>query len=260
MSRMIDMHSHVAWGIDDGMPNKMDAMEAISQAQQDGIVAICSTPHFIPGQLDQSVYDEIVSRQKELKEMSSLPIYLGGEVMMNSEFIQYLDDGLYPCINGTKYMLVEYNVLKDIHRISYHEDTLYECSVRGYKPVIAHIERYFHHELDWDIIENWQNEGYVLQINRTSLMGMSGSQVQDNAWELLEKGVGHLICTDTHRSSGRRVECLSDAYQEVEGRLGKENADLLFYSNPQAILEGRPVEDLTVVQKKKKKRFGFFRR
>ena len=40
MSRMIDMHSHVAWGIDDGMPNKMDAMEAISQAQQDGIVAI----------------------------------------------------------------------------------------------------------------------------------------------------------------------------------------------------------------------------
>lgn len=81
MSRMIDMHSHVAWGIDDGMPNKMDAMEAISQAQQDGIVAICSTPHFIPGQLDQSVYDKIVSRQKELKEMSSLPIYLGGEVM-----------------------------------------------------------------------------------------------------------------------------------------------------------------------------------
>lgn len=255
---MIDLHSHIAWGIDDGMPSKMDAQMALSQAKADGIQAICSTPHFIPGQLDQDIYNEMRSRQEELRELSNLPIYFGGEVMMNSEFIDYLDLNLYPTINDTKYMLVEYNVLKDIHQISYHEDALYECSVHGFKPVIAHIERYFHNGLDWDLIRQWQDEDYVLQINRTSLMGMSGQTAYKNAWELLEKGVGHLVCTDTHRCSGTRVERLSDAYEEVEKKFGSENADLLFYENPKAILEGREVEELEV--KKKKKRFRFFGR
>ena len=259
MNQFIDLHSHIAWDIDDGMPSKEDCIVALESAASDGIVGICSTPHIIPGQLDQDIFDEIRNRQSELKNLSSLPIYFGGEVMMNSEFIDYLDSNLYPTINDTKYMLVEFNVLKDIHKISDYSERLYECSIRGYTPVIAHIERYFHHGLDWDIIQDWQDSGYVLQINRTSLMGMSGESAQSNAWQLLENGVGHIICTDTHRSSGSRVECLSDAYDEVCERIGSENAELLFYKNCVSILKGEEVEDLEVI-KKKKKRFRFFGR
>ena len=91
MERFIDLHSHIAWGIDDGMPSIEVAQSSLELARNDGIVGICSTPHFIPGQLDVSIYNEIVSRQMELKEMSSIPIYCGGEVMMNSEFIDGLD-------------------------------------------------------------------------------------------------------------------------------------------------------------------------
>lgn len=118
MSRTIDLHSHIAWEIDDGMPSKEDALVALRQAKKDGIIAICSTPHIIPSQLDQNILYEIRSRQKDLEEISPLPIYYGGEVMMNSEFIDLLDKKLYPTINGSKYMLVEFNVLKDIHQIS----------------------------------------------------------------------------------------------------------------------------------------------
>ena len=84
MTKFIDIHSHIAWGIDDGMPSIEDAQSSLEAACSDGIVGICSTPHFIPGQLDVSIYNEIVSRQMELKEMSPIPIYFGGEVMMNS--------------------------------------------------------------------------------------------------------------------------------------------------------------------------------
>ncbi len=259
MARTIDLHSHIAWEIDDGMPSKEDALVALKQAKEDGIVAICSTPHIIPGQFDQNILYEIQSRQKELEDISPLPIYYGGEVMMNNEFIDLLDKRLYPTINGSKYMLVEFNVLKDIHQISWHQDALYECSIRGYIPVIAHIERYFHEGLDWDIIHQWQEEGYILQINRTSLMGFSSKQSKKNAWELLENGVGHLVCTDTHRCEGSRVECLSDAYDEVCDRIGKENANLLFFENPKSILKGEEVEDLEVI-KKKKRRFSLFGR
>ena len=144
MAKFIDIHSHIAWGIDDGMPSIEDAQSALESAKADGFVGICSTPHFIPGQLDVSIYNEIVSRQMELKEMSPIPIYCGGEVMMNSEFIDGLDLDLYPTLNGSRYMLVEYNVLRDIHSIDYRDDCLYELKVKGFVPVIAHIERYFH--------------------------------------------------------------------------------------------------------------------
>ena len=258
MAKYIDIHSHIAWGIDDGMPTVEDAESSLELARIDGIVGICSTPHIIPGQLDRSIYDEIVSRQLELKEMSPIPIYFGGEVMMNSEFIDRLDLGLYPSLNGSRYMLVEYNVLRDIHSIDYRDDCLYELKVRGFIPVIAHIERYFHSGLDYSIIENWIDMGCVLQINRTSILGMHGKTIQSNALSLLDDGYCDVIATDTHRSSGNRISKLSDAYSIVSKCIGSANADILFYENPKRILSDMEILNIEVV--KKKKRFSFFRR
>lgn len=258
MERFIDLHSHIAWGIDDGMPSMEDAKCSLNDSLSDGIVSICSTPHIIPGQLDRSIYDEIVSRQLELKEMSPIPIYCGGEVMMNSEFIDGMDLDLYPTLNGSRYMLVEYNVLRDIHSIDYRDDCLYELKVRGFIPVIAHIERYFHKELDYSIVENWIDMGCVLQINRTSILGMHGKQIQSNALSLLDNGYCDVIATDTHRASGDRISKLSDVYSIVSKRIGIENADILFYENPKRILNDMDILNIEVV--KKKKRFSFFRR
>lgn len=258
MERFIDLHSHIAWGIDDGMPSMEDAKCSLNDSLSDGIVGICSTPHIIPGQLDRSIYDEIVSRQLELKEMSSIPIYFGGEVMMNSEFIDGLDLDLYPSLNGSRYMLVEYNVLHDIHSIDYRYDCLYELKVRGFIPVIAHIERYFHSELDYSIIENWIDMGCVLQINRTSILGMHGKKIQSNALSFLDNGYCDVIATDTHRANGSRISMLSDVYSVVGKRIGFDNADILMYTNPKRILEDKDILNIEVV--KKKKRFSFFRR
>lgn len=258
MAKYIDIHSHIAWGIDDGMTSMEDAQSSLELARSEGFVGICSTPHIIPGQLDRSIYDEIVSRQLELKEMSAIPIYFGGEVMMNSEFIDGMDLDLYPTLNGSRYMLVEYNVLHDIHSIDYRDDCLYELKVKGFVPVIAHIERYFHKELDYSIIENWIDMGCVLQINRTSILGMHGKTIQSNALSLLDNGYCDVIATDTHSSSGNRISKLSDAYSVVSKRIGSENADILFYENPKRILSDMDILNIEVV--KKKKRFSFFRR
>ena len=258
MAKYFDLHSHIAWGIDDGMPCKEDAIHALESARSDGIIGICCTPHFIPGQLDVGVYNEIVSRQMELKELSSLPIYFGGEVMMNSEFIDGLDLDLYPTLNGSKYMLVEYNVLRDIHTIDFRDDCLYELKLRGIVPVLAHIERYFHEGLDYSIIDSWVDMGCVLQMNRTSILGANGKSVQSNALELLDNGYCDLICTDTHRASGNRIEKLSDVYSVVSKRIGAKNADILFYENPKRILSNMDILDIEV--EKKKKLFGFFGR
>ena len=136
MAKYIDLHSHIAWGIDDGMPCVEDAVSSLESAKKDGIVGICSTPHFIPGQLDVHIYNEMVTRQLELRKTSPIPIYFGGEVMMNSEFIEGLELDLYPTLNSSRYMLVEYNVLRDIHSIDYRDECLYELKMKGFVPVL----------------------------------------------------------------------------------------------------------------------------
>lgn len=79
----------------------------------------------------------MVTCQLELRKMSPIPICFGGEVMMNSEFIEGLELDLYPTLNSSRYMLVEYNVLRDIHSIDYRDECLYEfkderfCSCTG---------------------------------------------------------------------------------------------------------------------------------
>lgn len=258
MAKYIDLHSHIAWDIDDGMPSIEDAVCSLESAKKDGIVGICSTPHFIPGQLDVHIYNEMVTRQLELRKMSPIPINFGGEVMMNSEFIDGLELDLYPTLNSSRYMLVEYNVLRDIHSIDYRDECLYELKMKGFVPVLAHIERYFHDGLDYSIIDHWVDMGCILQLNRTSIIGVNGKKIQANALALLDDGYCDVIATDTHRANGSRISMLSDVYSVVGKRIGFDNADILMYTNPKRILEDKDILNIEVV--KKKKRFSFFRR
>lgn len=127
------------------------------------------------------------------------------------------------------------------------------CNWCTYKMAIKYTK-----ELDYSIIENWIDMGCVLQINRTSILGMHGKQIQSNALSLLDNGYCDVIATDTHRASGNRISKLSDVYSVVSKRIGKENASILMYENPKRILSDMDILNIEVV--KKKKRFSFFRR
>ncbi len=245
MTLMIDMHSHIAWGIDDGMPTREDAVKSLIQAKNDGIDMILSTPHCVPGQTDEEGIRYMYARQKELwllAKQYGVKIYPGAEVFMNDFFVESLDQGWYRTINGTKYLLVEYDVTKDIHTFKDRDEWLYEIRIRDMIPVMAHAERYFHNGVDWEIAEQWHKDGIVMQMNRTSLMGYQGDQIRTNAVELLHAGMIDMVVTDTHRSHKPRWEMLSDAYEWIEKDMGEETAELLFLKNPTAVLKGEEVK------------------
>ncbi|WP_276932439.1 tyrosine-protein phosphatase [Dubosiella newyorkensis] len=259
MIKKIDLHSHIAWGIDDGMPDVPSARQALQCAREDGIIAICSTPHFVSNQLDSKQIQRMRDRQIELAflaEKYGIEIYAGAEMFMDESFVRALNNGLYQTINRSRYLLCEFDVRQEIHSIPDASDRLYEVEIRGMKPVIAHVERYFHHGLDEEMIREWKENGYIFQINRTSLQGMHGKTIQANAWWLIEHGYGHIICTDTHRAEGHRVEKLSDIETELIEKVGIENAKKLLYSNPLRILLNKPIEQIEVHIEKK----GIFRR
>lgn len=236
----IDLHSHIAWDVDDGIKTKEDAIKALGQAIEDGIMGICSTPHVICGKTDTNAFQNILLRQQELMEIAKemgVYIYSGAEMFMNIDFLDSLDNGIFQTLNESRYMLVEFDLSRDIHYISYIDEYLDELFCRGFIPIIAHVERFFPMGLDMEMIENWLDMGCLLQTNRTSLMGFQGKVIQRNAHHLVKNKMIHLVASDTHRTVGNRIEKLSDAYQVVIKLTDTEYADQLFLRNPLIILD-----------------------
>lgn len=236
----IDLHSHIAWDVDDGIKTKEDAIKALEQAIEDGIMGICSTPHVICGKTDTNAFQNILLRQQELMEIAKemgVYIYSGAEMFMNIDFLDSLDNGIFQTLNESRYMLVEFDLSRDIHYISYIDEYLDELFCRGFIPIIAHVERFFPTGLDLEMVENWLEMGCLLQTNRTSLMGFQGKVIQRNAHHLVKNKMIHLVASDTHRTVGNRIEKLSDAYQVVIKLTNTEYANQLFLRNPLIILD-----------------------
>ena len=251
-----DIHCHLAWGIDDGIPSEEDARKALEMAAGDGITTIISTPHLYPGYVDEEKFKQINLRIDDLKRVSKeygIEIVRGCEFLLNDEAMTWLDRNLYNMIENTKFLLCEFNPRVDISEIPYADDMLYELRARNITPVIAHAERYFD-RIDCDRIRRWIDSGCYIQVNRTSIMGYQGRAAEKNSHELLKKGLCHFVATDAHRASGHRVMCLSDAYEKTVSLAGKENADLIFKKNPAELIADREPADMTVVKQ------GFFSR
>lgn len=251
--KFIDIHSHIAWDIDDGMDTKEHAIEALKSATNDGIKRIISTPHFVPGSQEKNEVELMQKRMHELKELGkqySIEIYTGCELFLNDSYLDMIQKGLVCPLANSSYLLCEYDVRKDITHNPDANDKLYEISVRNYTPVIAHVERYFHNEIDLAMVREWVENGYVIQVNRSSLVGIHGKQIKKNALKLINEGLVHVVASDAHRAKGARVEILSDAYEIVKEIVGQNNADLLFYRNPMHILQNEEIENMEVIKRK----------
>lgn len=260
--KFIDIHNHFAWDIDDGMENQEQAKLALERAKIDGIQAIISTPHFIPGKQHKEDVDLMSGRIEELRNLAKsygIDVYFGSEIFLNDDYLEMLDDELFYTLAGSGYALCEFDIRKNIIDFGDEPDEkLYEFTVRNMIPVIAHVERYFHKGILLEKVQEWVDNGYIIQVNRTSLLGMHGETAKKNAWKLLRNGLVHVVASDAHRANGNRICKLSDAYEDVSKEIGEENARILFYENPLHIIRNEELEEINV--KKKKSLFDRLRR
>ena len=256
----IDTHTHITWGIDDGIQTFDECLDALNQCKEDGIERLIATPHFVPGRHNKSTVSKMVKRMIEVQKLfneQGVKYYPGSEVFLNRDFLDMIDNKLFFTLANSKYLLCEFNVLENIGSTSRVEDRLYELCIRDYVPLVAHVERYFHNGIDLDRVNNWIDMGCKIQVNRTSILGLQGKVVQKNALCLLESGMVHIVATDTHRTTGSRIPRLSDVHEFIEERFGEDNARILTYENPLHIIEDEDLDDMIKVERK---RHLFFRR
>lgn len=247
--QFIDIHGHYAWDIDDGIQTKEDAIKALELAKTNNITTIVATPHVIPGTHTKEDIEHIKERIEEFKQLAKnnhIEVYQGCELFLNHDCIQSLQNSLYIPFENTSYLLVEFDVRKELGSQDEVEDYLYEIEVLGYTPIIAHVERYFKDELDIDRISDLVESGYVIQVNASSLLGVHGKTVKNNAYRLIDEGLAHVIATDTHRCEGHRTPRMQETFEILSKSYDYQVLKTLMFDNPQHILRNEEVKDIEI--------------
>ena len=194
-----DMHSHLIPGIDDGAPDLETSIELINGLTHLGFKKLITTPHIM-----QDMYpnkrDDILNRYEKLKNDL---IEKGVNVELEVAAEYFLDDNLKrllankePLLSmGDGLVLVEFSMASE--PLDFKE-LLFEMQMQGYKPIIAHPERYVYHERNKEFFEDLKIAGYLFQLNIMSLAGAYGKSVNELARYFIKHQYYDLAGTDIH--------------------------------------------------------------
>jgi protein-tyrosine phosphatase len=197
-----DIHNHILPGIDDGAQNVEDSIGLLEKFREIGITKFIATPHIMndyypntPETINNAL-DLLSIEINKSESLKNTEIQFAAEYMMDQSFLDLIEN--------TKLLTLKDNMV--LVEMSYFQapinlnEILFKLQTSGYKPVLAHPERYaFYHSKDLSKYEELKNRGCYFQMNTLSLTPHYGSNMQKIASKLLENGMIDFIGSDTHR-------------------------------------------------------------
>jgi protein-tyrosine phosphatase len=237
---MIDLHSHILPGIDDGAPDLATSLDMARAWVADGVSVLACTPHILPGLYHNTgpeIRVAVTALQRELDDRG-IPLYLvtGADNHVIPEFVQGLRSGHLLSIADTRYVLVE-----PPHHIAppRMEDLFFNIMAAGYVPVLTHPERLSWIKTHYDVVRRLARRGVWMQITAGALTGSFGRSPLYWGERMLDEGCVHILATDAHDMRGR-PPVLGEGYERAARRVGAKEAEHLVYTRPLAIVENRP--------------------
>ncbi|WP_298150190.1 CpsB/CapC family capsule biosynthesis tyrosine phosphatase [Flavobacterium sp.] len=200
-----DIHSHLLFGIDDGAATFEDTNFLVTSLQEFGVISFITTPHTIPGVWNNTSND-IRSRHQETKNLLAenginTPFKAASEYLMDDTFVkQFQNEPLLTLKDN--YVLVEMSYINAPIQLY---SILFDLQVAGYKPVLAHPERYvFYHE-NFEEYRKLKKAGCLFQLNLLSAVGYYGEAVFQTAKKLLDAGLIDYTGSDAHHKNHIRA-------------------------------------------------------
>ena len=218
---MIDFHSHILPGMDDGSKNTKESLAMLELLREQGVKSVVATPHFYANYESVSEFIErrefSYNRLKESLKQDFPKIILGAEVRYY-EGISNLDNISELCIGESSLLLME---MPSIRWTEYTLNELYSISSRcRITPVLAHIERYIDYQSP-EVFDNLLASDVLMQVNASFITAFFTSH---KALKWLKKGKVHFIGSDCHNLTTRPPEILK-AYDVIGKKLGKNFRD-----------------------------------
>lgn len=206
----IDIHSHLLPELDDGVKSLEEAEIIIRFFYKLGYRKLITTPHIMSDvyrNTPQIIREKLVVLKEYLIE-KQIPV----EVEAAAEY--YLDESVYRMIEakeqlltfGKNYLLFETNFLSEPFFL---KEFIFQATTKGYKPVLAHPERYLYLHENLSKAEDLLNRGVLFQMNVSSITGYYSKQVQQAAFKLIDRGWVHWLGSDCHQFN--HVKFIEDA-------------------------------------------------
>ncbi len=237
---MIDIHTHILPGVDDGSPDIETSVNAVRIAKEAGISEIVLTPHYLRGSYDNR-RPKLLAILTELEKAVAdadieMKFHIGTEVMLDTNILN--DIGKHDLhLADTKYVLVE-SSMNGFPGFFIH--ALYDLVRTGYKPILAHPERYMDIQNNIGMAEDLLYRNVYMQINAGSLIGGYGNNVERTAWALIENGFAHFLASDSHCRG--ETNSMQGAVEQINERYDEYTSELLTRINPGKMLRGEEID------------------
>ena len=225
---MIDMHTHILPGIDDGAKDINQSVQMLAESYRQGVDICISTSHCKLHD-EHSLNEFLVKRENSynilcdgVKGIEVPQIILGAEVYLDNDISRYKDIEKL-CIQGTKYILVEFGRNMSVDMLS---EWLYNLNLKGFIPIIAHIDRY---GMRNEMIKEFEGLTLVYQVNNSEVLTIFGRRFL--------KKLAHctvVMGSDMHNTTTRPGD-MKKAYSVMSKKMPKA-VDLLYKENPKHIL------------------------
>lgn len=221
-----DIHCHILPGIDDGSPDLSTSIELIERMISWGITRIIATPHVTQASFENTpdIMSESLSRLNNELQNRGIIINIShsAEYRIDELFLSQLNNDLIvPMPNN--YLLVENSFIQEPWNL---DQILFDLKIKGYKPILAHPERYIYYHTKKGRYNSIFNAGTKLQINLLSIAGYYGKEEKRIAMELIDKGLVGFIGTDLHNHRhADAVEAFlaSKDYRKLKDKLSSLN-------------------------------------
>jgi protein-tyrosine phosphatase len=193
-----DMHSHFLPGIDDGAKTMDDSIALIKAMKAMGYKKIITTPHIMSDcyrNTPEIIRQKLSEVQSELvKEEIDIEIQAAAEYYLDSDFEKFIAEKNLLTF-GKNYVLFEISFMTEPPSL---KEAIFNMQLAGYKPVLAHTERYSYWYNDFENYVNMIDRGVILQINILSLIGHYDTPAKKIAEKLIKENMVELIGSDCH--------------------------------------------------------------
>jgi len=232
---LIDIHSHVLFGLDDGARTMEDSLAMVRMAAEHGTTDLVATPHAnLQFRFDPELIAERIAQIHEAAG-GALRLYTGCDFHLSFDNIQdSIDHPRKYTINQQRYLLVEFSELLIFKNT---EDIFARLRDAGMTPIITHPERNGLLRQRAEDIAKWVEQGARVQVTAQSLTGRFGRKAQDFSRELLSRRLVHVVARDGHDCE-RRPPVMDEARVWLEKKYGDALAETLCVTNPGAALSG----------------------
>lgn len=253
---LVDIHSHILPGIDDGSPDMATSLRLAQAAVADGITHALLTPHHLNGRYNNHKNDvikltEIFEKQLEENDIP-LTVFPSQEVRLSADIPKALDnDDILFCDEDGHYMLLEFPS-EDVP--TYAQNMTFNLLGRGITPIIVHPERnnkILHHP---EFLQDFLEQGCLTQVTASSYVGIFGKEIADLSERLIDAGQVATFASDAH-SLAKRESRMTEAYEKLASQ--DKSAVEKFQQNAKSIINGDRV-NLDWKTLRKKRRFWIF--